>query len=113
MFLVAVAWMYVVLMMAAAEASSSNGSVLGAVMTVLLYGALPLGIVLYLMHTPARRARRRAGEASLMPQEPPPVDPHLPAPTDGDLESPSAAALQPHRRGHAPGDAVPPVGKEP
>ena len=61
MHLVALAWIYVVLMMALAEALSPNGTVLGAIFTFLLYGLLPLSIVLYVMGTPMRRsARRRA-----------------------------------------------------
>ncbi|HEV7914032.1 MAG TPA: hypothetical protein VGP22_09710 [Albitalea sp.] len=63
MYLVAIAWIYVVLMMAAAEATSPHGTVLGAVFTFVLYGLVPLSIVLYLMATPARRRRRRASEA--------------------------------------------------
>ncbi len=57
MILVALAWMYVVVMMAVAEATSNQGTWLGAVFTLLLYGALPLGIVLYVMNTPPRRGR--------------------------------------------------------
>ena len=65
MLLVAVAWIYVVMLMALAEAISPQGTVLGAVFTALLYGLLPLSIVLYLMGTPARRrARRRANPSS-------------------------------------------------
>lgn len=60
--IVAIAWMYVVLMMAAAEAVSPQGGVLGAVFTVLLYGVLPLSVVLYVMGTPRRRRARRAAE---------------------------------------------------
>lgn len=63
MVLVALAWMYVVLMMAAAEAMSPQGTVLGAVFTFVMYGVLPLSIVLYLMGTPARRKARRRAEA--------------------------------------------------
>ncbi len=63
MYLVAIAWLYVVLMMAVAEASGANGTVLGAVFTVLLYGLLPLSIVLYLMNTPHRKRARREAEA--------------------------------------------------
>ena len=44
MYLVIIAWLYVVLMMALAEALSSQGSVLGAVFTFVLYGLLPLSI---------------------------------------------------------------------
>jgi membrane protein implicated in regulation of membrane protease activity len=88
MYLVAMGWMFVVVCMAAAEAMSPVGSVLGAFVTLLLYGVLPLSIVLYVMGAPARRRSRKAAEARAM----------------------SAA---PDGGGHAPGDAVPPEGKEP
>ena len=88
MYLVAIAWIYVVLMMAVAEATSSNGTVLGAVFTFLLYGALPLSIVLYVMGTPQRRRTRRAREAA-------------------------EASGQPDGGDHAAGDPVTPEGKEP
>jgi hypothetical protein len=68
MYLVAIAWMYVVLMMAVAEALSSQGTVLGAVFTLLLYGVLPLGILLYIMGTPLRRQRRQRLEAAASAQ---------------------------------------------
>lgn len=64
MYLVAIAWLYVALMMAAAEATHSQGSVLGAVFTFLLYGLGPVGLVMYLLGTPARRAARRRAEAA-------------------------------------------------
>jgi len=60
MYLVATAWIYVVLMMAVAEATSPQGTVLGAFFTFLLYGALPLSIVMYVLRTPHRRRMRRA-----------------------------------------------------
>ena len=63
MYLVAVGWMYVVLLMTVAEATGSNGSLLGALVTFVLYGVLPLSIVMYLLRTPARRRARRAAEA--------------------------------------------------
>jgi hypothetical protein len=62
--LVAIAWIYVVLLMAVAEATSPGGSLLGALVTFVLYGALPLAIALYLLDTPRRRAARRRAEAS-------------------------------------------------
>ena len=52
MYLVAIAWMYVVLMMAAAEATSSTGSLLGALVTFVFYGVLPLSIVMEVMRAP-------------------------------------------------------------
>ncbi|WP_298231335.1 hypothetical protein [uncultured Azohydromonas sp.] len=83
MYLVALAWLYVVLMMAVAEATAPNGTLLGALFTLLLYGVLPLSIVLYLLGTPARRrARKRAEDAastqpdggSLPPRDPVPPE---------------------------------------
>jgi hypothetical protein len=62
MYLVAIAWIYVVLMMAVAEATSPQGTVLGALFTFVLYGALPLSIVMYVLRTPHRRRMRRARE---------------------------------------------------
>ena len=64
MYLVAIAWIYVVLMMAVAEALSSQGTVLGAVITFVLYGALPLALVMYILGTPMRRRRRLAEESA-------------------------------------------------
>jgi NADH:ubiquinone oxidoreductase subunit 6 (subunit J) len=58
MYLVAIAWLYVAVMMAIAEATHSQGSLLGAVITLLLYGILPLALVLYVMGTPMRRRQR-------------------------------------------------------
>lgn len=62
MYLVAIAWLYVALMMALAEASSLQGSILGAVFTFLLYGLLPVSVLMYILGTPARRAARRRAE---------------------------------------------------
>lgn len=63
MVLVFIAWMYVALMMAVAEATNSNGTLLGALVTFVLYGLLPMSVVLYLMGAPARRRSRKAREA--------------------------------------------------
>lgn len=64
MYIVAIAWMFVVLLMTAAEATSSQGSVLGAFFTLLLYGLLPLAVLLYILGTPARKRARRARETA-------------------------------------------------
>lgn len=90
MHLVALAWIYVVLMMALVEAFTPNGTVLGAVFTFFLYGVLPLGIVLYIMATPARRKAQRARSGM----------------------GPGSAAGD-DRRHHAAGDAVAPKREEP
>ena len=88
-YLIAIGWLYVAVMMAVAEATSSNGSLLGAFFTFLLYGVLPLSIVLYLVAAPARRAARRR------------------------RESQAAASANPDGGSQAPGDAVAPVREEP
>jgi hypothetical protein len=64
MYLVAIGWLYVVLMMAVAEVVSTQGTVLGAVITIVLYGLLPVSIVLYLMAAPMRRRQRLAAQAA-------------------------------------------------
>jgi hypothetical protein len=91
MYLVVIAWIYVVLLMSLAEAFSSQGSVLGACVTFVLYGVLPLSIVVYILGTPARK---RALRQNASPDT-------SPAPDAG---------------GHAPGTAqtgsVPAVGEE-
>ena len=106
MYLIAIAWMYVVVMMALAEALSPQGTVLGAVFTLLLYGLLPLGIVMYLLGTPMRRRALRVAEAKA----------ELPAGSEQNaLQSPAgpaASAPKPDSGGHAAGDAVTPERKE-
>jgi hypothetical protein len=62
MYLIAIAWMYVVVMMSVAEATAPNGTVLGAIVTFFLYGVLPCVILMYLMGTPMRRRALRAQE---------------------------------------------------
>ena len=89
MYLIAIAWMYVVLMMTLAEATSANGTWLGALFTFALYGALPLSIVLYILGTPARRRARQQAQAAEMTA----------AATD-------TSGLPPDGRLHAAGDAV-------
>ena len=60
MYLVLIAWFYVTLMMAVAEATSANGTILGAIITLTLYGLLPMAIVAYILGTPARKRALRA-----------------------------------------------------
>lgn len=55
MYLIVIAWLYVVIIAAIAEATSSVGTVLGAVITFVLYGAIPLSIVMYILGTPGRK----------------------------------------------------------
>ncbi len=94
--IVAVGWLYVALMMAVAEATSSNGSLLGAIFTLLLYGVGPVALMVYIMLTPARKRVRRAREEALARQQ-----------------AEGAASAQPGSGGEAPADAVAAVRKEP
>ncbi len=58
MYIVAIAWLYVVLMMALTEAS-----VVAGIATFVFYGLAPLSLFLWLVGTPQRRRNRRsAGE---------------------------------------------------
>jgi mannose/fructose/N-acetylgalactosamine-specific phosphotransferase system component IID len=60
MYLVVIGWLYVAVLMAVAEATSSTGSVLGAIITFFLYGLLPVSIMVYLMGSPLRKKARLA-----------------------------------------------------
>jgi hypothetical protein len=89
MYIVPIGWLYVALMMAVAEATNTNGTVMGGIFTFLLYGLGPVSLVVYLMGAPARRKaikRREAAEQAL--------------------------ALQPDAGRHAPTDTAVPVREE-
>jgi hypothetical protein len=58
MYIVAIGWMFVVVCMAAVEATTS--SVAAALVTLLVYGLLPLALFLWLIGTPQRRRNRHA-----------------------------------------------------
>ncbi len=93
MYIVPIAWLYVALMMAVAEATHSNGTVLGAIITFLLYGLAPVALVVYLMGAPARRRAIKAREAAEL--------------------AAAHSVVQPDASGHAPADAITAVRKEP
>jgi hypothetical protein len=116
MYLVVIAWLYVTLMMALAEATNPTGSVLGAIVTFLLYGLGPMALVVYLMATPARKQkikdRERAEHAAWQAQQA--ANPAAEAASG--LASDSTSSGPPDAGGHAPGAAplgdVAPVRKE-
>jgi hypothetical protein len=100
MYLVPIAWIYVAFMMAVAEATNSNGTVLGAIFTFILYGLFPVGLIFYFMGTPGRKRAIRAREAA---ERAAAVAAH----------QAQADSLPPDAGGHATADPVAPVGKEP
>lgn len=87
MQIVAIAWVFVVGLVALVEATSPQGGLLGALATLVFYGVLPLTIVLYVLGMSMRRRARRAAS--------------------------DRGRADPHRGDHAPGDAVAPERKEP
>ena len=116
MYLIVIAWIYVVLMMSVAEATNSNGTVLGAVLTFVLYGVLPVALVAYLMSAPARNRAIKKRNAEEMARH---VAGQAPA------AAPIAPLNSPDGSSHAPGGSetvasttasdgsVAPVRKEP
>lgn len=90
MLIVAAAWIFVVVLAAVVEATAPQGSVLGALATLVFYGAIPLSIVLYVMFMSARRRRQRAQRTAAL-----------------------ALGADPDGGGHAPGGAVAPEREEP
>ena len=62
MYLVAITWLFIALLMALAEATATNGSVLGAIFTFLGYGLGPVALITYVLNTPARKAKIRLQE---------------------------------------------------
>lgn len=95
MYLVVIAWMYVVLMMSVAEATNTTGTLLGAVVTFFLYGVGPAALVMYLMGTPARRkAIKRRETEELKTQDLPAADPIAAASIETGSSRPSASARQ-------------------
>jgi membrane protein implicated in regulation of membrane protease activity len=97
MYLVLIAWIYVAFMMAIAEATSPVGSLLGAAITFVLYGVLPMSVVGYIMGSPARRRAIKAKDA---------------AEREANLAT-SVDSVTPNAHSEASGDPVAPVRKEP
>ena len=93
MYLIAIGWLYVALMMAVAEATNTNGSILGAIFTFLMYGILPASLLMYILGTPQRKRKRRAQEAA--------------------QEAAQARSGQPDAGGKTATDSVSPVREEP
>jgi bacteriorhodopsin len=57
MHIVVIAWIYVVFMM-----SLTEHSVIGGILTFLLYGVFPLAVILYITGTGQRKRKRAAAE---------------------------------------------------
>jgi len=114
--LIVIGWLYVVVMMAVAEATNTNGTLLGAIVTFLMYGLGPVALLVYLLGAPGRRKAIRAREmaereaariaaAAAQAQE-----------AEGAVDAPAAGGPagsgSPDAGGEAPAVAVTPVRKE-
>lgn len=64
MLIVAVAWIYVVALMALTEPT-----IVAGVATFLFYCVLPLGIIIYIGGSRKRKARRQAADAAATPPQ--------------------------------------------
>ena len=94
MYILAIGWLYVVLMASLVEATAVNGSIPGAIVTFVCYGLMPVGLLLYILGRPARRQRREQQHPA----------------------APDQASVPPDAGGHATGaakaDSIAPVRKE-
>lgn len=94
MILILMAWLYVVLMMSLSEALAPQGSVAGAAMTFVVYGTVPLALLVYLLAATARQRTRLTAAR-------------------GPYASRSGTAEQADAGRHPAGDPLAPEGKEP
>ena len=107
MYIIPIAWLYVALMMSVAEATNSNGTVLGAIVTFVLYGLLPIALMVYFMGTPGRKRKIRAQE---MAEREAAIAAHAAAAAASNEAA--TTSVQPDAASQPPADLVSPVGKE-
>lgn len=101
MWIIAIGWMFVVVLMSVAEAVNPQGTVLGALFTFVLYGLGPVSLVMYILTTPMRRQARRAAEAS------------ADAAAMAAQQDQSDPGVQPDTSGLAASDTLTPEGEKP
>lgn len=116
MWIVAIAWLYVAVMMSLAEATNPQGTVLGALITFVFYGIGPLALVMYLLNATGRRKARLKAEAEERRL-------HVAALTEGNAQTspngdqqnptPLASGSQTDPGGLPAGHAITPERKEP
>ncbi|HTJ96998.1 MAG TPA: hypothetical protein VL381_05975 [Rhodocyclaceae bacterium] len=64
MYIILIGWLYVIVLMAAAEASLAAG-----LLTLVFYGLAPVALFLWIFGTPARRRARIEAAESRLPQQ--------------------------------------------
>ncbi len=94
MYLIPIAWLYVAIMMALAEATNPQGTLLGAFFTLLLYGLLPLGILMYVLGGPARKRAKKESEAQAQAASPSAAQPNEGAEAAAGAETSGIASVR-------------------
>lgn len=84
MYIVAIGWLYVVLMMAITE-----HTVIAGLATFVFYGLFPVAILVYIMGAPGRLRRRKAEEARQAKSAPAPSSSVAPAESAGPEQPPA------------------------
>jgi hypothetical protein len=110
MYLIVIGWLYVVLMMSVAEATNTTGTVLGAIVTFVLYGLAPVALLVYIMGTPGRKRALKARETAEWEAQ------KAAAASAGAAAPGQAGPMgsgEPDGGGQPPADPVAPVRKEP
>jgi hypothetical protein len=114
MYIIPIAWLYVALMMGIAEATHSSGTVLGGLITFVLYGVGPVALVLYLMGSPARRRAIKAREAAeLTAAQTAAVKDQVTIEAPDHSRAHEQESGQPDAGGHAATDLIAPVREKP
>jgi hypothetical protein len=108
MYIVPMAWLYVALMMAVAEANHPTGTLLGALVTFVLYGLGPVLLVVYLMGAPGRRRAIKSQEAAELQ-----AANALKAQAQTQVQDQAQALAEPDAGSQAATDAVAPVREKP
>ena len=99
MYLIVIAWFYVTAMMAIVEASSPQGSILGACITFALYGLLPMSLLIYILATPERKRKLKARQLAQHRTH------HCATGNQQANNAPTAASGAPNTSSHPPGSA--------
>jgi hypothetical protein len=108
MYIVPMAWLYVALMMAVAEANHPTGTLLGALVTFVLYGLGPVLLVVYLMGAPGRRRAIKSQEAAELQ-----AANALKAQAQTQVQDQAQALAEPDAGSQAATDTVAPVREKP
>jgi hypothetical protein len=107
MYIVPMAWLYVALMMAVAEANHPTGTLLGALVTFVLYGLGPVLLVVY------RRAIKSQEAAELQAANALKAQAQAQAQAQTQVQDQAQALAEPDAGSQAATDAVAPVREKP